>query len=99
MAHGDEQVEEMLRARIHVVGIALSSVVNFLNPDVVVLGGGLIASMEELVVEEFEAGMREYLSPEVGEAVKVRAAKLTGDSGALGAAYASWEALQEKGRS
>ena len=34
--HGDKKVEEMLRARMRVVGIALSSVVNFLNPDMVV---------------------------------------------------------------
>jgi len=38
IGHGDERIEEMLRARVRVVGIALSSVVNFMSPEMVVLG-------------------------------------------------------------
>lgn len=96
--HGDERIEEMLRARMRVVGIALSSVVNFLNPELVVLGGGLIDSLPKLVVEEFEAGLREYLAPEVNEALNIQPAKLGGNAGALGVAYAALEACK-KGRS
>ena len=70
--HGDDRVEEMLRARMNVVGIALSNVVNFLNPDMVVLGGGLVNEMPELVLAEIERGLREYLVPEVSQVLKVR---------------------------
>jgi len=89
--HGDERVEEMVRARMRVVGIALSSIANFLNPEVVVLGGGLLDSLPKLVLEEFEAGLREYLIPEVGKALKVKVAELGGDAVALGAAYSALE--------
>jgi glucokinase len=85
--HGDHRIEEMLRARMRVVGIALSNVVNFMNPDMVVLGGGLVAQMTKLVVGEIENGLRKYLTPEVGKALRVRPAKLGGDAVAIGAAH------------
>jgi glucokinase len=85
--HGDERIEEMLRARMRVVGIALSNVVNFMNPEMLVLGGGLVAQLADLVVEEIETGLREYLTPEVSKAVQVKPAKLGGYAVALGAAH------------
>jgi glucokinase len=84
--NGDQRIEEMLRARLKVVGIAVSNVVNFLNPDMLVLGGGLVDEMPEIVLPEFEAGLREYLVSEVGEALQVRPAKLGPNAVALGAA-------------
>jgi len=89
--HGDRRIEEMLRARMRVVGIALASVVNFLNPQMMVLGGGLMDEMPRLVLGEIEAGMREYLVPEVSDALRVRPAQLGGNAVALGAANAALE--------
>jgi glucokinase len=85
--HGDKRIDEMIRARMRVVGIALSSVVNFLNPEMVVLGGGLISEMPELALPEIEAGLREYLVPEVDKALKVKPARLGSDAVVLGAAH------------
>jgi glucokinase len=84
--HGDKQVEEMLRARLRVVGIATSNVVNFLNPELVVLGGGLIHAFPKLARKEFEAGLRQHLVPEVDEVLKVKTAELGKAAAALGAA-------------
>ena len=85
--NGDQRIEEMLRARMRVVGIALANVVNFMNPDMLVLGGGLVGQMAKFVIEEIENGLREYLIPEVGEAMKVKPAKLGGHAVAIGAAH------------
>ncbi|MDB6122051.1 MAG: hypothetical protein JWQ71_1044 [Pedosphaera sp.] len=93
--HGDHRIEEMLRARMRVVGIALSSVVNFLNPDMLVIGGGLAAEMPKLVIGEIEAGLREYLVPEVSKVLKVRRAELE-ESVAIGAADGALEKWQIK---
>jgi glucokinase len=90
--HGDKRIEEMLRARLHVVGIALANVVNFMNPHMVVLGGGLVEEMQKLVLDEVEAGLREYLVPEVAEVLKVKPAKLQGAAVALGAAHKALKA-------
>ena len=85
--HGDHRIEEMLRARMRVVGIALANVVNFMNPDMLVLGGGLMDQMAELVIEEIEGGLRRYLIPEVSKAIRVKRAKLGGHAVAIGAAH------------
>jgi glucokinase len=90
--HGDKRIEEMLRARIRVVGIALANVVNFMNPEMLVLGGGLMDQMSALVIEEIENGLREYLTPEVSKAVRVRPAKLGGHAVAIGAAHLALKA-------
>jgi glucokinase len=85
--HGDHRIEEMLRARMRVVGIALSNVVNFLNPEMLVLGGGLVSQLPKLVVGEVERGVRQYLTPEVSQAVRIKPAKLRGYAVAIGAAH------------
>lgn len=84
--NGDTRIDEMLRARMRVVGIALSSLVNFLNPEMVVLGGGLVDEMPKLVLSEIEAGVREHLMPEISKEVRIRPGKLHGAAVALGAA-------------
>ena len=91
IAKGDDKLEEMLGARMKVVGIALSSVVNFMNPDMLVLGGGLMEEMPKLVQKSVEEGLREYLIPEVAKDLKVERGKLGGSAVALGGA---WEALE-----
>jgi glucokinase len=95
---GDTRIEEMLRARMRVVGLALSSVVNFLNPQMIVLGGGLMDEMPKLVLSEVEAGLREHLMPEISKEAVVRAAKLHGAAVALGAAHRALEASVKDNR-
>lgn len=85
--NGDHRIEEMLRARMRVVGIALANVINFLNPEMLVLGGGLVGQMPKLVVGEIERGVRQYLTPEVSKAVRIKPAKLGGHAVAIGAAH------------
>ncbi len=95
---GDTRIEEMLRARMRVVGLALSSVVNFLNPQVVVLGGGLMDEMPKLVLSEVEAGLREHLMPEISKDAAVKPAKLHGAAVALGAAHRALEFSRKRER-
>ncbi len=93
---GDARVDEMLRARMRVVGIALSSIVNFLNLQLVVLGGGLMDAMPKLVLSEVEAGLREHLMPEISKEVAIKPAALHGDAVALGAAHRALEASPKR---
>ncbi len=84
---GDTRIEEMLRARMRVVGIALSNVVNFMNPDMLVLGGGLVGQMPGLVLDEIKAGLKQYLVPEIREILQIKPAKLGSNAVAIGAAH------------
>jgi glucokinase len=90
---GDDRVEEMMRARMQVVGIALSSVINFLNPELLVLGGGLVDEMPKLVVSEVKEGIRKYLVPEVAEALDIKPAGLKSRAVAMGAARFAFQEL------
>jgi glucokinase len=92
-AKGDRQIEDLIRARMKVAGATLSSVVNFLNPEMLVLGGGLTEEMPRLIVPEVEKGLRQYLTPEVSRALKVKPAKFGNDAGAIGAAKLAFKKL------
>lgn len=91
---GDSQIDDLVRARLKVVGIALSSVVNFFNPRVLVLGGGLTEEMPRLVVSSVESSLREYLAPEVARGLEVKAAKFGNKAGVIGAAKLAFEKFQ-----
>ncbi|MGZ8900991.1 MAG: ROK family protein [Limisphaerales bacterium] len=90
---GDKKVEELIRSRLRVAGIALSSIVNFLNPEMLVLGGGLTEELPRLVVSGVERGLREYLTPEVSRKLKIRAAKFGNKAGVIGAARLAFKKL------
>lgn len=88
---GDKHIDDLVRSRLRVVGIALSSIVNFMNPQMLLLGGGLTEEMPRLVVRAVESSLREYLVPEVAKQLKVKAAKHGNRAGALGAAKLALE--------
>jgi glucokinase len=90
---GDRRIDDLLRGRLRAVGIALSSIVNFLNPQMLVLGGGLTEELPRLVVSAVESGLRDYLVPEVSRKLTVKAAKYGNKAGALGAAKLAFEEL------
>ena len=49
-----------MRSRARIVGIALSNMVDFLNPEMIVLGGGMTDAMPDLIREEVEVGIKEH---------------------------------------
>src|SRR5262249_14074621 len=52
---GDQTVEELVRSRAHSVGIVLSNLVYFFNPEIMVGGGGITEAMPKLIREEVSA--------------------------------------------
>ncbi len=83
---GDKGVEKLVRSRAGVVGAALSNLVDFLNPDLIVLGGGLVEEMPEIMRREIAKSIRSHATPKAGKAVKVVVAKLGDHAGTIGAA-------------
>ncbi len=83
---GDDKVEELVRSRAAIVGIVMSNLVNFLSPDVVVLGGGLVKSLGDVIVPEAEKAMRRHAMPPIAQRVRVVAAQLGDLAVAAGAA-------------
>ncbi len=83
---GDKSIEELVRSRARIVGIALSNMVDFLNPEMVVLGGGLVEAMPTIIRQEVEKGIEDHTTDEVREGLKVVVAKLKGHAVTTGAA-------------
>lgn len=84
--NGDDAVAELVRSRMRLLGIVLSNLVDFLDPDLIVLGGGVVEAMPELVRDEVKAAIREHATPAAREHVKVAVAKLAGHAVTTGAA-------------
>jgi glucokinase len=92
---GDTVIERIVEQAARLIGWAVGDVVNLLAPDVVVLGGGLVEAMPDILVENVEQAARERVAPPFAKTFKVAAAKLGDDAVVRGAA--AWaEATAEK---
>jgi len=83
---GDDAVKKLVSSRASVVGAALSNLVDFINPDMIVLGGGLVEAMPRLMHRQIQKAITAHCAPKAAKAVKVRIAKLLGHAGTVGAA-------------
>jgi len=83
---GDKSIEELVRSRAQIVGIVLSNLVDFFNPEAVVLGGGLTDAMPKLIREEVTAGIKVHSTPESRKGLRVVTAKLKGHAATTGSA-------------
>jgi len=83
---GDKSVEKLVRSRAGVIGTALSNFVDFINPDMVVLGGGLVEAMPALLRGEIEKAVKAHASPAAAKLAKIVVAKLHDHAGTIGAA-------------
>jgi glucokinase len=88
---GDKSVEELVRSRAHIVGLAVSNIVDFLNPEMVVLGGGVVEAMPKLIRAEVEDAIRKYSTPQAHKAVKVAVSKLKDHAVTTGAAKMAFD--------
>jgi len=81
-------------ARIgHLLGVAIGSLVNVFDPDVVVVGGGFGAAAGDLVLEPARAAARrEAIEPADGR-LRIVSAELGEKAGLIGAALVGFEAL------
>ena len=83
---GDKSVEKLVSSRASVVGAALSNLVDFLNPDMIVLGGGLVEAMPALMRREIRKAITAHSAPKSAKAVKVCISQLLTHAGTTGAA-------------
>jgi glucokinase len=93
LAHdGDETAIEALAVIGRWLGVGVSNLVNILNPDLVVIGGGVIAA-GELLLEPARAVVAERALSPSKEHVRIVPARFGAESGMLGAAALAFEGL------
>jgi glucokinase len=90
---GDEDVEELVRNRAQMLGIILSNMVDFLNPETIVLGGGLVEAMPNIITQEVAAGIKSHATPEAQQGLQIVTAKLKNHAVTIGTAKLAVDAV------
>ncbi len=83
---GDKAAAETLKQAGFYLGVGLAGVINLLNLEMIVVGGG-IAKAGDLILEPARKAVKEYSLKDPGNIVKIVPAKLGNKAGLIGAAY------------
>lgn len=83
---GDELCMRAIDEMADVLGRGIANICYVMNPEVVVLGGGVMAQ-EEYLRGRIEAALGKYLVPSIAKHTKLAFAKHRNDAGMLGAYY------------
>ncbi len=86
---GDAFAGEIINETARIIGIGVANIVSLLNPDVVILGGG-VGSQPELL-EPVRRVVRARAQPIAARSVRIESSQLGDDAGLLGAAYVALE--------
>lgn len=91
----DRVMREVLRRAQHYMGILVANVVNMIDPDCVVIGGGIAERLnEEFVAPIRKVARKYYLCQRDASKVKIVAAQLGDNAGALGAVVLARQRLR-----
>lgn len=83
---GDELVEKVVDQAAHYTGIAVGNLINLFNPEVIVLGGGIIEQLDRHMLPIIEKVAREHALPGIDRGIEIIATRLGDDAGITGGA-------------
>jgi glucokinase len=96
VAAGEVAVERIIRDAARWLGVGVASAINLVNPDTIVLGGGLVEAMPDLILENVRASADEHSMRSFQGTYRVAVAQLGDDATAKGAA--AWARYREDTR-
>ncbi len=83
---GDKFVERIIEEASEYLGIATANLVNILNPEVVVLGGGVVEALADEMMGVIVETAKDYAMPGAMKGVEIIASKLGDEAGITGGA-------------
>ena len=83
---GDKLVDRIIEEAAEYTGIAVANLMNILNPEVVVLGGGLIEALEDEMLAIIIETAKDYAMPGTSKGVDIIATSLADHAGIVGGA-------------
>ena len=83
---GDKFVDRIIESAAEYIGIATANLVNVLNPEVVVLGGGVMEALADEMMSVIVETAKDYAMPGTLKGVEIIASKLGDNAGITGAA-------------
>lgn len=84
--NGDKDCIQGINEMVDVLGMGIANICYVVNPEVVVLGGGIMAQRDYLY-EKIKTSVEKYLIPYLASKTKIEFAKNQNKSGMLGAYY------------
>jgi glucokinase len=82
----DKLVTRVLQEAARCIGIGAANLINVLNPDYLVVGGGVIQALEGEMFETIVRSASDYIFPGAERGLKIIASQLGDDAGITGAA-------------
>ena len=86
LRRGDKLVERVVEEAAEYTGIAVANIINLLNPEVIVLGGGVMDQLADDMLAIVIETARDYALPGTAKGIEILASKLGDDAGITGAA-------------
>jgi len=83
---GDKLVNKVLADACRYIGVGVANLVNILNPEYMVIGGGVLQALEEEMLPAIVKSAREHIFPGADRGLKIIASRLGDDAGITGAA-------------
>jgi glucokinase len=83
---GDKFVDRIIEGASEYIGIATANLINILNPEVVVLGGGVIEALADEMMSVIVETAKDYAMPGTMKGVEIIPSKLGDNAGITGAA-------------
>ena len=90
---GDKPTIKVVQRAAKYLGISVASIVHFLNPEMVVLGGGVVEAMGDSLLDPIRHAAAEYALPTTMDGVQIIAATLGDNAGVIGASVLARERL------
>ena len=92
---GDDVVVKAVQSAQYYLGLLIADCVNLLDPEAIVVGGGVLERMGDAYLEPVRGVARQhFLNKNAMESVRIVAAELGDSSGAIGAAVQASQRLQ-----
>lgn len=82
----DKLTLKVFREATKYLGVGIGSIVNFLNPEMIILGGGVVEALDDTFLDNIRAAAEKYALPNTLDGVQIVRAELGDNSGILGAA-------------
>lgn len=83
----EPKIMEIIDRSAEHLGTALAGAVNLLDPELVVLGGGLVEKLGDYYIKKVEKALKDRAMAFIVKTTKIKSAVLGDDAGVLGAAF------------
>ena len=90
---GDKPTVKVMQRAGKYLGISVASIVHFLNPEMIVFGGGVIEAMRNSLLDPIRQTATEYALPTTMNGVQIVKAALGDNAGVIGASVLARQRL------